>query len=233
MPKFSSKSKFAIALAVGVAISACALDPTPDAKKTQSLAMPHAEVPSTWASNHAQGEVVDGWLASFNDAELNALVQESLAYNADLKIAATNVDRAQAYTQASASSLYPSVTAAALQKENDAYSIKSAGISVSWEIDLWGRVRYGDRAAKSKLAAAEADFSFAKRSLAALVAKSWFHAIETNKQLALAEETATLNEKLLSLAQDLKRIGKGIKKVLTTPARLAIKSQLPKNAPFL
>lgn len=209
MSKFASKSKLAITLAIGATMSACALTPTPDAKKTQSLAMSHTEIPSTWTSSHAQGQVVDGWLTSFNDPELINLVQEALAHNADLKIATTNVERAIAYTQSSSSGLYPSISAAAFKKENDAYLIKAADISVSWEIDLWGRVRYGDRAAKSKLAAAEADFTFAKRSLAALVAKGWFHAIETNQQLALAEETATLNAKLLSIAQDLQRVGKG------------------------
>ena len=58
-------------------------------------------------------------------------------------------------------------------------------VSASWELDLWGRVRYSKRSAEEQYASTEADFRFARQSLAALVAKSWFLATEASLQQEL------------------------------------------------
>ena len=51
------------------------------------------------------GAVADGWLASFNDPRLDALVDEALAYNADLRIAAARVEQAAGYVKAAGATL--------------------------------------------------------------------------------------------------------------------------------
>ena len=60
------------------------------------------------------------------------------------------------------------------------------GIGASWELDVWGRVRSKKAAAKAESAALEADYEFARQSLAAAVARAYFSAIEAAQQAANA-----------------------------------------------
>ena len=80
---------------------------------------------------------------------------------------------------------------------------------MNWELDLWGRVRYGRAAAAADAASVEADFEYARQSLAALVAKSWFLAIEASLQAEVARGTIRDNEELIRLAETRSRIGVG------------------------
>ena len=50
----------------------------------------------------------------------------------------------------------------------------SAGVAVSWEADFWGRVRAGAAVGEETLAATAADYEYARQSLVAGIAKSWF-----------------------------------------------------------
>ena len=82
-------------------------------------------------------------------------------------------------------------------------------LAISWEPDLWGRIRYGRNAAKEAYGSTKADFEFARQSLAATVAKSWFMATETWLQEKIAEDTLKSSQQLLPLAQKRLRVGNG------------------------
>lgn len=83
------------------ALSGCALAPPPDPEALRAQAMPNAKPPEHWAAAQtAPGEVRDGWLASFGDPALDALVAEAVAHNPDLKIAAARVEAAEASARA-------------------------------------------------------------------------------------------------------------------------------------
>jgi NodT family efflux transporter outer membrane factor (OMF) lipoprotein len=82
-------------------------------------------------------------------------------------------------------------------------------VSASWELDLWGRVRYTRRAATDQYASAEADFVYARQSLAAQVAKSWFLATEAALQRKLLSEVVAAATKLLELADHRWDVGIG------------------------
>src|SRR4029078_8869467 len=84
-----------------------------------------------------------------------------------------------------------------------------AGIFASWEIDLWGRVRAGRDAARFQYESAELDAEYASQSIAALVAERWFRATEARLQKGIAEEMLLASQKLLGLAEDRRRIGRG------------------------
>ena len=73
-------------------------------------------------------------------------------------------------------------------RESDRTSF-GLGLDASWELDLWGRLRDLDRAARADLAGAEADFRGARLSLAANTAKAWIDLIAAEQQARLAEET--------------------------------------------
>lgn len=81
------------------------------------------------------------------------------------------------------------------------------GIGASWEADVWGRVRSKKAAAKADSLALEADFEFARQSLAAAVARAYFSAIEAAQQEANAQETLDLYQEYLKLTDDRKKQG--------------------------
>ena len=91
----------------------------------------------------------------------------------------------------------------------DGSGIQGGVLSANWELDLWGRVRYGRAASVAQAASAEADFAYARESIAALVAKSWFLATELGLQAEAARDTIRANEELVRLAGDRARIGVG------------------------
>jgi NodT family efflux transporter outer membrane factor (OMF) lipoprotein len=82
-------------------------------------------------------------------------------------------------------------------------------LAASWEPDLWGRLRYGRDAAEDAHASARADYEFARQSLAAQVARSWFVATETRLQLEAARAMAASAHELRGLAEERQRIGIG------------------------
>jgi outer membrane protein, multidrug efflux system len=193
-------------------LSGCALKSPPDTAEMRKEAMPGVQVPGTWtAAGAASGAITDRWLAGFNDPQLDALVQEALANNPDLRVAASRVEQAAAYVKIAGATLYPAVQVlgTASGKGGSSGGINFIGLFANWELDLWGRVRAGREAASTQYASAELDLAYAWQSLAALVAKSWFLASEARLQGALASEMVRAAEQLLSLARVRERIGNG------------------------
>jgi len=202
----------AIALFV-IGGSGCALKPPPNAVEIRSQTMEHSELPPNWkAPGAAEGEVVDGWLAGFNDAPLQSLVEEALHYNTDLRVAAARVEQAEGYLKAAGASLYPAVNALGRvggKMSGDWSGLEGYLISASWELDLWGRVRYGRAAATEQYASNQADFEYGRQSLAALVTKSWFLATEAKLQKENAAQIVAAAEKLLDIARQRRQVGAG------------------------
>jgi NodT family efflux transporter outer membrane factor (OMF) lipoprotein len=81
------------------------------------------------------------------------------------------------------------------------------GLGAAWEADVWGRIRSKKAAAKAESAALEADFEFARQSLAASVARAYFTTIEAAQQAANAAETMSCNKEALQLADKRKEVG--------------------------
>ncbi|PYK77577.1 MAG: hypothetical protein DME38_13315 [Verrucomicrobia bacterium] len=77
----------------------------------------------------------------------------------------------------------------------------------AWEADVWGRIRSKKAAAKAESAALEADYEFARQSLAAAVARAYFTTIEAAQQEANAQETLDLYQEDLRLTDVRKQHG--------------------------
>lgn len=206
-------SSFAAALSAAVLAAGCALTDPPTTDRNRADALPNVALPSSWTgADTPAGAVADGWLAGFADPALEALVAEAQAYNVDLAVAAARVEQAAASVRIAGAALLPAVNAFAkggTKLSGDLSGLSGAGLTVSWELDLWGRVRYGRRAAQNTFAATEADFAYARQSISALVAKAWFLSAEATQQLALARESVDSAERLLRLADDRLRVGAG------------------------
>lgn len=214
----------AVVTAAFVAVVAgCAVKPPPAAEAVRKDALPGTEVRAAWAAQDANapsGAISDNWLATFNDPQLAALVNEAVARNTDLRAASARVEQAAAYATSARAALLPSISLLGTGgvKAGGGSDLTSAlqGImlGISWEPDLWGRLRYGRNAADATYASARADYEFARQSLAAQVARSWFTAIQTKLQLDASESMAASARELVSLAEDRARVGSGSDKDL-------------------
>jgi NodT family efflux transporter outer membrane factor (OMF) lipoprotein len=155
------------------------------------------------------------WLRTFNDPQLDALVREALANNPDMRITAARVEQAAQSLIIAQSALRPwfGIFGTGGGKSGggaDATSaLQALMLFASWELDLWGRIRYGRNAAQQDLASAQADFQFARQSLAASVAKAWFTATQLTLNAAIAGDMVRSANQLTSLAQDRERVGAG------------------------
>ena len=173
------------------AVTGCRVKNPPDTAEIQKQAMPTVTVPGQWAAGGAAAAqpIADNWLASFNDAELTAAVLEAIAHNADLRIAAVRVETANLYAKLAGAKLWPSVDLVARgggQMSGDNSGLQGGALSLSWEIDLWARVRNARAAAAADAASVAADYEFARQSLAAAVARNWFLAVEAGLQAEAA-----------------------------------------------
>ena len=199
--------------AVGAAAAGCVLKNPPDTAAIKAESMPAVAVPDAWnRSGAAAGTVTDNWLVTFNDAQLSEAVAEALLHNTDLRVAAARVEQARLYAKLAGAKLWPSVDLLARgggKMSGDNSGLQGGVLSASWELDLWGRVRYGRAAAAADAAASELDFEFARQSLAALVARSWFLAIEAALQAEVARGTIRDGEDLARLAEERSRVGVG------------------------
>ena len=158
--------------------------------------------------------IQDNWLATFGDAQLDALVFEAISNNPDLRVTSVRVEQAAQYVELAKAALRPAVNLVGTGGLNmgggDVGSaLQGASLGVSWEPDLWGRIRYGRNAAQADYASAKADFQFGRQSLAATVAKSWFTASETSLQLAIAGDMVKSAQELLTLAEKRQQVGPG------------------------
>jgi len=146
-------------MAAAVVLCACALKTPPDAAQIRKEALPNTQIPEQWATEGALGVSVEqGWLADFQDAQLNTLVEEALAFNADLRVASARVDQAASYVKAAGAKLYPSVDVLARgggKLSGDSSGLQGVGVTASWELDVWGRVRAGRAATRASLCAAD------------------------------------------------------------------------------
>jgi NodT family efflux transporter outer membrane factor (OMF) lipoprotein len=205
----------AVVLLYALLLTACSVKKPPATGEVVEDALPPTtDIPAEWTEPAGDtGNVDDGWLRSFNEPELEALVQEAISlHNPNMRLLSAQVDRATAAARLAGSALKPTVSLGADLSGtagSEAVSGGSAGVGVgiSWEADVWGRVRAGASAAEENLRATVADFEYARQSLAAAVAKSWFMATELKLQAALARETVDIMNELTRLVEQKQEVG--------------------------
>ncbi len=204
----------ALLLAVMAILGGCVVTPSPAPEEIRESALQGTEIRDEWSADRpAAGPISDYWLSTFADPRLDALVDEAILRNPDLRVAATRVEQSAAYAEIARAALRPSLsllgTASGSGTGGSDFSSGLQGLllSASWELDLWGRLRYGRNAAEQSYASAQADFEFARQSLAAQVARSWFIAIDARLSLEAATSMAQAARELLRLSEDRKRVG--------------------------
>lgn len=198
-----------IPLLVIVGTQGCALAPEPGRNEIAGRALPDTHVPANWATPAGVGAVENDWLRQFADPRLQALVADALKYNVNLREAAARVEGAAAYVRIAGGELYPAVTGVYRKGDESGAGIDATFVRAAWELDVWGRIRYGVRSARDQHAAAQEEYAFARSSLAALVVKSWFLVTEATLQKQLITDIVNSSTALVELSQERARVGIG------------------------
>ncbi|NML48138.1 TolC family protein [Ramlibacter sp. G-1-2-2] len=208
------------------ALAGCALKPPPAPQDVRAQALPNTQIPALWSGGPAAaGEVQGGWLASFHQPELEKLVVEAMAYNTDLQVAAARMEAAEASARAAGAKLYPQLNLAGHgggKSGGDGSGTQMIGLFANWELDLWGRVRSARAAAGAQYEATSLDYQYARESIAAMLAKSWFLAQQAAVQYAIAGDMIASSNSLVELSRDRLRIGKGDDYDVTTAEASAL-----------
>lgn len=162
------------------------------------------------------------WWSLFQDPVLDALLQEAMANNQDMVIAAARVAEARAMAAVVGANRAPSVdlvtgAARARISETSGKLLPNApptaaniliGLNASYEIDFWGKFSRANEAARARLLAQQANRGVVQTGLRAGVAQTYFMLRAFDAQLVLAESTRQTRIHTLTLQQERHAVGK-------------------------
>ncbi len=157
--------------------------------------------PVHWSTPSDASAATTAWLPTLKSPALTRLVEEALAQNPSLAATAARLKAARARANIAGADLLPEfdLTSRSSRAQRllgaQQSSVRSnnfdLSLGLSWELDLWGRLRQERAAALAETAAAASDLHAARLSLAANVAKAALNVLEATSQIRLAEENAT------------------------------------------
>ncbi len=167
------------------------------------------------------------WWTVFKDPELQSLLAEAVQNNRDLRAAVARVEQARALARIQKAQILPAVGANAgasygrgsltAPSENPVSgAVFTLDAQVSWEIDVWGRIRRGTEAAVAQYLATEQGRRAATVSLVADVAVAYVQLRQLDAQLDVAQRTVSNYQRTLQLYTDRLQGGAGNKLPVTT-----------------
>ncbi|WP_415036918.1 efflux transporter outer membrane subunit [Azonexus sp.] len=191
-------------LALSLLLSGCAVGP--DYLRTENwLPSLFREAPTATATLATQPDTAlqNTWWTLFQDDTLNALIQSALENNRDLRSAIARVDQADAAAREAGASLFPSIdgqggasrvspsekTASWTPNTPDTVRAHNLGLVLSYEIDVWGRVRRMNEAARASLLASRYGRDAIRLSITGLVASNYLTLRALDAQLAISESS--------------------------------------------
>ena len=143
------------------------------------------------------------WWTLFADATLNDLVDQAQRNNADLRSAIARVEQADAAAREAGAAFFPAIdgeaggsnsklstkTATWTANAPDILRTRSAALTTSYEIDVWGRVRRSNEAARASLLASRYGRDAIRLSVAGLVSSTYLNLRALDARLVLTEES--------------------------------------------
>src|SRR5574341_823799 len=187
-------------VALSLAASACSL--APDYRR------PEMALPGAWSNVAGVGTTPQNatpYWQELGSAELNRLIDEALAQNLDLEAALHRVEQARAQAKVAASPLFPRVNAngSASQTFQDPKNTQSAGggISVNYEVDLWGRNRDQALSADHRLDASQFDREALRLVVTSDATTFYTQILSLNNRIRIAEFNLKNAEEILRIIE--------------------------------
>lgn len=149
------------------------------------------------------------WWHQFQQAEINELVDQALAHNFELKLAVANVLESQALLDSTFGRFWPSFGLdVSSSRDYQRASVTSndttqfdMSVSLSWQIDLFGRLRNSYHAAHANLSALELDRDALTHTLIANVLRQHVARVIANQRLQVAEQITRSREQTLMVVE--------------------------------
>ena len=227
---------------IAVTVTGCTLGPNYERPK-----MPTPDA-YRFAEGAPQAEATADlkWWQVFEDTTLQNLIKEAIANNLDLKIAAARVEEARARAGIAKSFLYPQVdgvaswdvrgasgseTSSVNPEGSKTHNSGTFGFQLSWELDLFGRIRRETEAAYAIVLATEQGRRGVMVTLVGDVASSYFLLRELDTQLAIARATLKLNDETVTYFRN--RLEGGVSNRLELDNAIANRSQTATSIPDL
>ena len=192
---------------------------------------PSADIPPAWQPAAPWQEAVPGdtalkgnWWELFEDPALNPLVEQALAGNQNLRVAAARLEQARDQLTIARSALFPAVNldSSAVRSKDSAnrpsaaYSTHnqstvqndfSIGPSVGYELDLFGRVRREVEGARASAQQADADFQNTRLVLMAALVTDYFSLRETDAEIDVVRHSLDLQRDALTFVSSRHDLG--------------------------
>jgi NodT family efflux transporter outer membrane factor (OMF) lipoprotein len=204
-----------IPVVAALALAGCAMGP--------NYHRPQVPMPDAYRNAPAPGadpaaSIADTkWQNLFPDDVMNQMVAKALANNFDLRIAAERVQEARAQLGVTRANQYPFLDAQASLTGSRGSSVGSTtfipagtrlnaayttlGFALSWEVDLWGRLRRLTEAARANYLASEEGRHAVQVSLVSDVMDSYFQLLEQDSELDISRKTVTTAQESLRIVQ--------------------------------
>jgi outer membrane protein, multidrug efflux system len=208
----STSQQIVSGVVAAVLLGGCAMGPD---YKRPSLAEP--ETFRGQATAEAASLADAPWWEVFQDPVLKELIQEALRNNYDVQLAAARVQEARANLLVSRSGLYPSFDYGVGVSRGNVTSGVAGGpgkqaattsnffygtLSASWELDIWGRIRRSNEAARATLLATEDARRGVWLTLVSDLAQAYFELLALDVRLDIARNSTVAYQRTFNVFQD-------------------------------
>lgn len=166
---------------------------------------------TAWQRVPADVAVPEAWWTLFKDPVLDSLQADLVVGNQNLAAALAQVRSARAVLAASRTAIFPTLSlgagttrAATAENANGQRTVSttdSLTANAAWEIDLWGRLAEGVKAAGASYQASQADLAALRLSAQATLTQSYFALRAAEAQQSLLERTVAANQRALDLTE--------------------------------
>ncbi|OHX67679.1 TolC family protein [Flammeovirga pacifica] len=175
--------------------------PNQEEIREDNTALDNMRIPDDWVfqdMDSTQKMNLD-WVKEWETQNIDALIEEAYQYNADVQIASSRIEQANQGLKLAKSRMKPQVgaggSAGYLPVQNSAgpaYGI----VNASWEIDLWGKLRYGNKSAETMIYSAEYAQKKLKQVLSASIARAYYTSIYIVEQKELLNDAIETTESM-------------------------------------
>lgn len=160
------------------------------------------------------------WREIFSDPVLISHIENALADNIDIRVALERINAAQAYVKQGNAGYFPTLNANAqalhqeLSENSQLGAVAGGGINqfelsatLSWEADIWGKIRSRDRAFTAAYLQTVAAHKAVKTELIASLASLYYQLLALDEQIRITEETIDIRMNSLETIEALKKAG--------------------------
>ena len=213
MPAFKQKQpaiRLATTLTAALLLGGCAVGPD---YLRPSFLFPEQEKSAPAAEARTEVPINAQWWTLFADSTLNNLEQQAVEANQDLQAAVARLEGAEAAAREAGADYLPSASLGVNSSRNQisgktfsgqssghaTYNDTRAAVSLSYEIDLWGRVRRSNEAALAEVLASRFGRDTVRLTLAGQVASEYLTLRNLDAQLEVTQETLASRQKSLKI----------------------------------